>query len=74
MDQPASAIVEIADLCFSYSGKEVLHGIDLVIDEGDFVAVIGPNGGGKTTLLKLVLGSGDPSTTGGAEESQRCCE
>jgi zinc transport system ATP-binding protein len=56
MDQPASAIVEIADLCFSYSGKEVLHGIDLVIDEGDFVAVIGPNGGGKTTLLKLVLG------------------
>lgn len=50
------AIVEISDLCFSYSGKEVLHGIDLVIEEGDFVAVIGPNGGGKTTLLKLVLG------------------
>jgi zinc transport system ATP-binding protein len=56
MAQRASAIVEIADLCFSYSGIEVLHGIDLVIDEGDFVAVIGPNGGGKTTLLKLVLG------------------
>lgn len=49
-------IVEISDLCFSYSGKEVLHGIDLVLNEGDFVAVVGPNGGGKTTLLKLVIG------------------
>jgi len=49
-------IVEITDLCFSYSGKEVLHSIDLSVNEKDFVAVIGPNGGGKTTLLKLVLG------------------
>lgn len=49
-------IVEISDLCFSYSGKEVLHGIDLTIHERDFVAIIGPNGGGKTTLIKLVLG------------------
>lgn len=49
-------IVEITDLCFSYSGKEVLHNIDLVVEEGDFVAVVGPNGGGKTTLLKLVIG------------------
>lgn len=56
MKQAKSPIVEITDLCFSYSGKEVLHGVDLVIEEGDFVAVIGPNGGGKTTLLKLVLG------------------
>lgn len=50
------SIVHITDLCFSYSGKEVLHGIDLVINEGDFIAVVGPNGGGKTTLLKLVIG------------------
>lgn len=49
-------IVDISDLCFSYSGKEVLHNINLSIYQGDFVAVIGPNGGGKTTLLKLVLG------------------
>ncbi len=49
-------VVEINDLCFSYSGKEVLHGVDLVVEEGDFVAVVGPNGGGKTTLLKLVIG------------------
>jgi len=49
-------IVQITDLCFSYSGKEVLHGIDLIVEEGDFVAVVGPNGGGKTTLLKLIIG------------------
>ncbi len=50
------SIVDINDLCFSYSGKEVLHNIDLVVGKGDFVAVVGPNGGGKTTLLKLVIG------------------
>ncbi len=49
-------IIEITDLCFSYSGKEVLHSIDLTVYERDFVAIIGPNGGGKTTLIKLVLG------------------
>lgn len=49
-------IVDITDLCFSYSGKEVLHNIDLVVAEGDFIAVVGPNGGGKTTLLKLIIG------------------
>lgn len=49
-------VIDIRDLCFSYSGKEVLHDIHLTINTRDFVAVIGPNGGGKTTLLKLVLG------------------
>lgn len=49
-------VIDIYDLCFSYSGKEVLHGINLTVSNRDFVAVIGPNGGGKTTLLKLVLG------------------
>lgn len=51
-----NVIAELRDLCFSYSGKEVLHDIDLDIVEGDFVAVVGPNGGGKTTLLKLIIG------------------
>ena len=50
------SIAEINDLCFSYSGKEVLHNIDLIVEQGDFIAVVGPNGGGKTTLLKLVIG------------------
>lgn len=49
-------IVEIHGLSFQYSGQEVLRDINLTIQRGDFVSVIGPNGGGKTTLVKLILG------------------
>jgi len=37
-------------------GSPIIHNIDLTIPENDFLAVIGPNGGGKTTLLKVILG------------------
>ncbi len=56
MKNSSPPLIDIIDLCFSYSGKEVLHEINLTVNKGDFIAVIGPNGGGKTTLLKLVLG------------------
>ena len=49
-------VVEIKDLRFSYNRRVVLQDINLLIERGDFVAMIGPNGGGKTTLLKLMLG------------------
>jgi len=49
-------IVEINNLEFSYNGEPVLEDISLTLRKGDFTAVIGPNGGGKTTLLKLILG------------------
>lgn len=49
-------IVEIKELCYSAGGQDILHDINLSICEGDFVSIIGPNGGGKTTLLKLILG------------------
>lgn len=54
-------IVEISDMCFSYGGEDVLHDINLTLYKGDFVAIIGPNGGGKTTLLKVVLGLLNPT-------------
>lgn len=41
---------------FSYNGEPVLSDINLTIREHDFMAVIGPNGGGKSTLLRLILG------------------
>lgn len=41
---------------FSYDGYTVLEDVNLAIPKGDFVSVVGPNGGGKTTLLKLILG------------------
>ncbi len=50
------AVIEIQDLWFSYNGHLVLKEVDLCVNEGDFIALIGPNGGGKTTLLKLMLG------------------
>ncbi len=49
-------IIEIKDLAFAYNGEAVFQGVNLDIQYGDFVAMIGPNGGGKTTLLKLMLG------------------
>ncbi len=49
-------IVEIKNVCFVYNGQTVLEDVSLDIRQGDFIAMIGPNGGGKTTLLKLMLG------------------
>ena len=53
MDKP---VIQITDLAFAYNGHPVLENVNLDIDAGDFVVMIGPNGGGKTTLLKLMLG------------------
>ncbi|MGA1932807.1 metal ABC transporter ATP-binding protein [Arcobacter sp. YIC-464] len=50
-------ILEIKDLSFEYSKNiKVLENINLNVDSDDFLAIIGPNGGGKSTLLKLILG------------------
>jgi zinc transport system ATP-binding protein len=47
---------------FAYGhGPPVLRDVSLTIDRGEFVAVAGPNGGGKTTLMKLILGLEEPS-------------
>ncbi len=50
------AIIDIQNLDFAYNGDCVLQDVNLSIAEKDFVAIIGPNGGGKTTLVKLLLG------------------
>jgi zinc transport system ATP-binding protein len=43
-------------LSASYGAKIVLQDVDFIVNENDFIGVIGPNGGGKTTLLKVILG------------------
>ncbi len=49
-------IIQLHEVWFSYNGEPVLESVNLDISAGDFLAIIGPNGGGKTTLLKLMLG------------------
>ena len=49
-------LIDIQNLNFSYNRQPVLINVDLTVQAGDFIAMIGPNGGGKTTLLKLMLG------------------
>ena len=49
-------IIETHNLNFSYDQQPVIRGVNLRVKSGDFMAMIGPNGGGKTTLLKLMLG------------------
>lgn len=49
-------VIEVSHLYFSYNGSPVLTDVSLSIRKNEFVAFIGPNGGGKTTLVKLLLG------------------
>lgn len=54
--------VEINNLSIKYNEQLVLNVINFSIEENDFVAIIGPNGGGKSTLLKVILGILTPNT------------
>ncbi len=49
-------IVELVNVWAQYNGTPALEDINLSIEEHDFLGIIGPNGGGKTTLLKVILG------------------
>ena len=57
-----SLAVELVGVSFGYRpGQRVLEGVNLRLGEGEFVAVAGPNGGGKTTLVRIMLGLERPS-------------
>ncbi len=59
MNQP---VIEMRGLDFSFDGRNnVLENVNLTVEELDFASVIGPNGGGKTTLLKIILGLLQPT-------------
>lgn len=53
MEQPA---LEFSNVCFSYGDRLVLEDVTFAIETGQCVGMIGPNGGGKTTLVRLALG------------------
>ena len=58
--QSIPPLVEINHLYAGYNGETVLEDINLTIQQDDFIGLIGPNGGGKTTLLKVILGLLEP--------------
>ncbi len=53
---PDSPVIKINQLNFSYHENPVLENVNLEIVKGELASIVGPNGGGKTTLLKLILG------------------
>jgi zinc transport system ATP-binding protein len=57
-----SPVIDFDRVSFSYQGAPVLNSVSFQIYPGEFIGMIGPNGGGKTTLLKLILGFLKPTS------------
>ncbi len=55
------SLVNFEGVFFSYPGKKVLHDISFKVEPGVFLTIIGPNGTGKSTILKLLVGAFNPS-------------
>jgi len=63
MPESDNPVIEVEDLSFRFDGgPPVLEDVNLEIAAGDFASVIGPNGGGKTTLVKIIVGLFSPTT------------
>ena len=55
-------VIELANVNYAYNQNQVLKNVSLNVEKGDFLAIIGPNGGGKTTLLRFILGVLQPES------------
>lgn len=55
--RPAAPVLELRGIRATYGRIEVLHGVDLVVPRASVVALLGPNGGGKSTVLKVASGT-----------------
>jgi Fe-S cluster assembly ATP-binding protein len=62
----SAPLLEIDGLHVSVDGTEILHGIDLLVGEGELHALMGPNGSGKSTLANTLMGNPAYEVTGGA--------
>lgn len=71
MNRSGRVLVEVAGVAAGYDGRPVLDGVEFRVRGGERVAVLGPNGGGKTTLFRVLLGE-IPAGAGTVELSARC--
>ena len=62
MDRSDPLILLVENVSFSFNGLEIIQDVSFAISPGDFVALIGPNGSGKTSLIRIILGILKPST------------
>jgi len=55
-------MLQLENISFSVPGKQILQGIDLTVELGSFTVITGPNGGGKSTLAKIIMGIERPAS------------
>ena len=55
-------MLELKDICFARDGKQILDNVNLKIDDKKFVVITGPNGGGKSTIAKIIMGIEKPDS------------
>lgn len=75
--QKTQPVIQIHNLWAGYDSQPVLEDINLEVLQGDFIGLIGPNGGGKTTLLRTLIGliepmKGEISVMGSSAKKGRC--
>ena len=54
------ALITCQNLCLGYDGREILHGLSLEVNRGDYLCIVGENGSGKSTLMRTILGLQKP--------------